>query len=381
MWARSILAGSHPGVTPDDFVLIEEKSSGVIMASLALITQTWLFEGIPLRVGQVEFVGTAAEYRGRGLASMAMEWFEQRARKKGCLLECVQGTPTLYQKLGYHFAVDLKGGVRLGVDQVPLATADHQIQAVPLVEKEYIPAVALHNATLSFLTVRSEMTLPLWQYQEQQSAASEHAYETFGLKSGGQLVGYLRFRRFSRSNALVLRECGFATYPALVRSLTWTIELARNRGFSSVLLQLPIGHPAAQMAQTWGAQAIPPYAWQVRVFDWATFLGVVAPVLERRLATSALHDLTGELIIHLADENISWCLQFAKGQLASVGRAESQARWHLKLTQPLLTALVLGYRSRSDLEHVSLETQSEPSSRYLTDVLFPRRESFVYEVY
>jgi GNAT superfamily N-acetyltransferase len=381
MWARSILAGLHPTVTPDDFVLIEDQSSGVIAASLALIVQTWLIEGVPIRVGQVEFVGTAAECRGRGLASMGMKWFEQRAREKGCLLGCVQGVPTLYQKLGYHFAVDLKGGVRLGVDQVPLSIAEHKVQALPLVENEYAAAVALHTATLGFLAVRSEMTLPLCRYQEQQSEESEHAYETFGLKSEGQLVGYLRFRRFSRLNALVLRECAFASYPALVRGLAWTAELARERGFSSMVLQLPMGHPAIQIAQTWGTQVISPFAWQVRVFDWAAFLRLVAPVLEQRLMMSALHDLTGELIIHLADENISWCLQFEKGRLASVGRAESQAIWHLKLTQPTLTALVLGYRSRSDLEHVYLETQCEPSSRYMTDVLFPRRESFVYEAY
>jgi Acetyltransferase (GNAT) domain len=381
MWARSILAGSHPTVTPDDFVLIEDRSSGVTEASLALITQTWLFEGIPIRVGQVEFVGTATAYRGRGLVRIGMDWFEQRAREKGCLLGCVQGVPTLYQRLGYHFAVDLKGGVSLGVDQVPLTITDHQVQVTPLIENEYAAAVALHNATLSFLALRSEMTLPLWRYQEQQSVESEHAYETYGLESEGQLVGYLRFRRFSRLNTLVLREFGFATYPALLRGLAWTAELARERGFSSVVLQLPMEHPAIQIARTWGTQAISPFAWQVRFFDWAAFLRVVAPVLEQRLVMSVLHDLTGELIIHLADENINWRLQFAKGRLTCVGQAESQATWHLKLTQPLLTALVLGYRSRSDLEHVHLEMQSEPSSRYVTDILFPRRESFVYEVY
>ena len=381
MWLRGMLDGSHPTVVPSDFVMIEDQSSEAIAASLSIITQTWLFEGVPIRVGQVEFVGTDVTARGYGLARMAMKWFEQRALEKGCLLGCVQGIPTFYQKLGYHFAVDLKGGMRLGVDQVPFVLANDQVSVAPLGEDAYAEAVALHNATLRFLAVRSEMTLPLWQYQEQQSAESEHAYETFGLRSEEKLVGYVRLQRFSRLNALVVRECAFTTYAALVHGLVWIAQLARQRSFSSVVLQLPTGHPAVQLAQTWGAQAIQPYAWQVRVFDWATFFAMATPVLERRLAMSFLHDLTGAIIIHLSDENTNWRFLFTQGRLTSVAQEEAHGTWHLKVPRSLLTALVLGYRARINLEHAYLETQSDPGSRYILDILFPSRESFVYEVY
>lgn len=58
-WTRELLSGNHPTFAPDDFTIVEEKSTGRIVSCLNLISQTWTFAGIPFGVGRIELVGTA----------------------------------------------------------------------------------------------------------------------------------------------------------------------------------------------------------------------------------------------------------------------------------------------------------------------------------
>lgn len=380
-WARTILSGTHPTVSSGDFVLVENAESGKIAASLAFIAQRWLFENIPINVAQVEFVGTAEEYRGQGLMRMAMRWFEQRAKEKNCALACVQGVPTLYQKLGYHFAIDLKGGVQLWLDQIPEGDGKGDLQMRAACVDDTTRLVALHDTNFQYLAIRSEMNEALWLYQEQQPADSEHAYETYVFQTGGVASGYLRIRRHSRQHGLVIRELAVGCFEDLLDSLRLAAGLARARGLPCLILQMPISHPVLQIAQSWGAQIIPPYAWQVRVLDWTSFFNLLVPVLEQRLAGTLFDHLNADLWIAVSDENYALRLRFADGRFVMLEQVGEPKAWQLKTTRSHLTALVMGYRSRAVLEAQHLEMQSQPASRYLLDILFPQRLAYIYETY
>ncbi|HET6367798.1 MAG TPA: GNAT family N-acetyltransferase [Pseudomonadales bacterium] len=73
LWTRDLLEGRHPTFTPDDGRIVEERRTGAIVSSMLLVSQTWAYGGVPIRVGQPELVGTRPEYRGRGLVRAQFE--------------------------------------------------------------------------------------------------------------------------------------------------------------------------------------------------------------------------------------------------------------------------------------------------------------------
>lgn len=381
VWTRTLLTGNHPTVSASDFVLIENSFTGEIAASLALVTQKWLFEGIPINVAQIELVGTAVEYRGRGLVRKEMIWFDHKAKEKKCLLGCVQGVPTLYKKLGYHFAIDLKVGAMLWLDQMPGATTNGGCKVRAASLGDVVDLVNLHNANLQHLAIRSEMNEALWTYQELQPPDSEHACETYVLESADGIDGYMRLGRYLRLGRLVVRELVCKTYDDMIKALHFAGQLAREQELPSILLRMQMSHPAVQIVRSWGAQNLEPYAWQVHVFDWLAFFDLILPVLERRLAGTLLYNTSRELLIEIADEGNGLYLRLHRGRVAAIELVSGREIWHLSVTRPLLTALVMGYRTRAELETQHIEMKSDPSSRYLIDILFPRRPAYVYETY
>src|SRR5882672_7400606 len=72
-WTRDLFTGRHPTFTPDQATVVEHRPSGAIVSSALLISQTWSFAGVPIRVGQPELVGTHVDYRGRGLVRAQFE--------------------------------------------------------------------------------------------------------------------------------------------------------------------------------------------------------------------------------------------------------------------------------------------------------------------
>src|SRR5512134_1350270 len=49
-WTRDLLTRQHPTFRADDFIIIEESSTGRIVSSMNLIPQTWSYEGIEFGV-------------------------------------------------------------------------------------------------------------------------------------------------------------------------------------------------------------------------------------------------------------------------------------------------------------------------------------------
>jgi hypothetical protein len=72
-WAHDLLARPHPTFHPDDFTIVEEATTGRIVSSMNLISQTWTYAGIPFKVGRPELVSTLPEYRNRGLVRLQFD--------------------------------------------------------------------------------------------------------------------------------------------------------------------------------------------------------------------------------------------------------------------------------------------------------------------
>jgi hypothetical protein len=73
------------------------------------------------------------------------------------------------------------------------------------------------------------------------------------------------------------------------------------------------------------------------------------------------------------------CLRFTQGHLASdVETTKPQEQAVLRMPPPLLTQLLLGYRSCQQLMDCSLDAWVHRQVSQLVNILFPKTASFVY---
>ena len=109
-WTEDLLSGGHPACGPDDFTIVEEASTGAIVSSVVLISQTWTYDGIAFGVGRLELVGTAPAYRRRGLVRRQFEVLHEWSAERHERLQAITGIPWYYRQFGYEMALNLGGG-------------------------------------------------------------------------------------------------------------------------------------------------------------------------------------------------------------------------------------------------------------------------------
>jgi hypothetical protein len=104
-WIRDLLTRPHPTFSPGDFTIVEEASTGRIVSSLNLISQTWSYEGIEFGVGRPEVVATHPDFRKRGLVRAQFDEIHKWSAERGDMVQAITGIPYFYRLFGYEMAV------------------------------------------------------------------------------------------------------------------------------------------------------------------------------------------------------------------------------------------------------------------------------------
>lgn len=380
VWSRLLLSGQRPGTSVGHSLYVRDPKTSAIISSLCVLFQQWRYADVLLSVGQMELVSTAPAWRRRGLIRAQMSKADDLLREHRCVLACVQGAPGVYQRLGHEYAVPLKGGVRLWLGQIPSAGSSGPCSLRPCEARDIPILRRMYDAEMESLLVSSVRDEALWSYQETQSIESKHAYETYVLEREGIVTGYFRLPRHSKASGVVISELSVNGYDELLVVLNFGRRRALQAGLETVLLQLPLAHLAIKAARYLGAEEVPPFAWQVRILDWPTFLMQISPVLERRLGTSMLIGWTGDLSIHLIDQG-TLRISIEKGRIGNVVLVKHSETWDAESPAGLFCQLVLGYRSSQALMTWHSDFQVRPTTRFLIDTLFSQWPSFVYEAY
>jgi GNAT superfamily N-acetyltransferase len=385
---HSWLGGSHPAVALPDFLYVEDTEKGEIVSTLGLLLQTWTYDGIPLRVGQVELVGTHPDYRSRGLIRAQIEVIERMLEARGCALSCVEGIPYFYRQFGYEYAIPLGSCAKLSLEQVP-ALAEGREEPVAIrrmnADTDVHSGMALYGAHAAELCVVSVRHESLWRFQEAAPAGIPQPLETYVVEDNQDIIGYFRVRKnmwgplleFAEGSARPSGQLG-GSQGSWMAVLRFARELAAQRNYPELCFALPRTHPLVTVARYLGAESERQYAWQIRIMDHADFVQRIAPALEVRLAKSLLAGFSGSLNINTMPSRIR--LQFNDGRLVSVrDGADQEDPWGLRMPPLLLTQLLLGYRSCQEIMECHLDASVRPAARQLVDVLFPKTESFIYQ--
>jgi GNAT superfamily N-acetyltransferase len=391
---RELMAGGHPTCTGGDFTLVEDTRGGGIVSSLCLIPQTWSYGGIPFRVGRPELVGTHPDYRRRGLVRAQFELVHEWSADRGHTLQAITGIPHFYRRFGYEMALELDGervAYRANVPKLKGGAAE-PYRVRPAAEAD-LPFVARrYERGMRRYLVTCVRNAALWQYElATQSLGSEERLQLRMVETAaGDPVGFLgHLSRLHRRCVLVaLYEVDegvswSAVTPTVLRYL-WTVGeeyAARDEEELDGVAFSGTEHPVYRVMSDHLPGARKPYAWYVRVPDLPGFLRHVAPVLERRLAESALAGHTGELKISFYRDGMRLVLE--EGRLKAVDPWKPTGDDEGVAGFPGLTflQLLLGYRTLEELDYAFADCWTRTGeARVLLDTLFPKQASLVWPV-
>ncbi|MBX6770299.1 MAG: GNAT family N-acetyltransferase [Chloroflexi bacterium] len=400
-WTRDLLCRPHPTFHPEDFTIVEDTRSGSIVSSLNLISQTWEYEGIRFGVGRPELVGTRPDFRGRGLVRTQFEVIHQWSAERGERLQAITGIPYFYRQFGYEMALELEGWRTCGRADIPPLrpnqTEPYRVR--PAVSSDLSFIAALYDESRARYVVSCVRDGAAWAYEL--GGRSSDSHERLDIRiietTGGEPVGFLVHEPQLRDgNWLVVRYLeigpGFswvAVIPSAMRALGAVgEELAAQTPtawFAGIRLGLGSDHPAYRALEGRLGPVTAVYAWYVRVPDLADFLRLIAPALERRLASSIARGHDGELRLDFYRSGIR--LVFERGRLTAVEDwlPRPDERGDVWLPDLTFLQLLFGYRSLSELEHAFADCgipsrASSSEARALVEALFPRRPSFVWPI-
>jgi hypothetical protein len=398
-WTRDLLTLPHPTLTPQDFTIVEEVTSGKIISTLNLISQIWSYAGITFGVGRPELVGTFPGYRKRGLVRLQFDEIHRWSAARGEMLQAITGIPYYYRQFGYEMAFDL-GGSRVGyrINLKNLAEGQAEPYIIRPARESDLPFIAgLYEQACRRQRMWCPRDLALWRWEL--SGKSDLNLNRVVLNvietPQGELVGLLGHAPFNWGAAL---SAGLyeikpgvpysAVNPSVERYLYATGDAfaLRDRQPSPIIgaisFQLGSDHPVYQTMHNALPRRRPPYAWFMRVPDLAGFVRHIAPALESFLAVSPYSGYSGDLKLSFYRRGLRLVLQ--AGRLAEVEAWQPTPFGHSgDAGFPDLTFLQLlfGYRSLDELLYAFADCFYENDDSYgLLNALFPKQSSDLWMI-
>jgi hypothetical protein len=403
-WTRDLLTRPHPTFHPNDFTIVEEATTGLIVSSSNLISQTWSYEGIKFGVGRPELVGTLPEFRGRGLVRVQFEEIHRWSADRGEMVQAITGIPFYYRQFGYEMALDLDGR-RFGYEvQVPkLKEGEIEPYIIRAADENDLPFIEkFYDQTRQRSMIACERTLEIFRYELSGRSENNNCWVNCMIedkRSGaegamdkvGEPVGFFRSPGYVRHNSLVAAPyelkrgvSWLEVTPSVVRYL-WAKgqEYAKRDGDECNSFGFVLGaeHPAYAALGDRLPTIRDPYAWYLRVADLPGFLNHIKPVLEKRLAESIASGHSHEIKISFYRDGLRMVIQ--KGRLTTIEHWKPTPEDGGIIAFPNLTFLQLlfGYRGYDELQYTFADCWCDSEEvRALINILFPKKLSNVYPI-
>jgi predicted N-acetyltransferase YhbS len=365
----------HPAMKLEDFLVV--KHHGRVVAGLCLIPQTWSVGGIPLKVAELGCVATLREYRNRGLQRKLMDEYHRRVADQRYDLSVIEGIPFFYRQFGYEYALPLNEQTTIRLDQIPDYEQKHYVR--PFTDSDIKRGMKhLENSQHKLLvhSVRDEDT---WNMQQKTSMAGEYLFEGYVVEESSETVAYFRTAERPESKELILAEASDMDL-GIQSVLRFLKEKGKKRGHETLVARTSCHDSLTQriVAES-GAQTAPAYAWQIRITDHVEVFRKLKPLLEKRLAESEHCHLSGELSFNFYRHTVQ--MRLKDGTIESVERLEESEDRTVRFNPFVFVKLLLGYRSREELENMYPDFIVKPEAKSLIDTLFPKLPSYIHNVF
>ena len=397
-WTREFASPSHPTCGPDNVTVVEDTTTKKIVSSMCLIPQVWTFDGLPFPVGRPEAVGTDPTYRRRGLIRAQFDVLHAKSEREGHLVQGITGIPWYYRQFGYEYAIDLDGGrcvyPALIAPLKPDETEAYRYRTATLADLPLV--IALYDRDCARSLVACPRSEAEWRRSLDVTPESI-LYEAWIIIETveGRAVGVppavgvmkiareLSWRKMFPVRMFNVIE-GESLRTVLSSALRWlkteaeTMAAARQKPVPTIHFELGEQHPVFEAAPEMFHKNIESYAWYVRVTDVPKFLNHIAPVLEGRLAQSALSGFSGEI-------KVSECVRGFKLNIER-GKINAEA-WQADDNAPVMfppytfLQVLFGRRSFGELRTMYPDCWSDDdTATVVIETLFPRRYSNVMPI-
>jgi hypothetical protein len=384
-WTRDLFDLSHPTFRVDDTTIVEDTTTGRIVSTVFTVPQWWSYAGTLLLFGRPELVATEPAYRRRGLIRAQFDAIHRRSDDAGEMLQFITGIPWYYRQFGYDYALDLPPHPTVRVGNTPNVSDDRW--SVRPATPDDIPFLArVDSATTKrspyLRCVRDEAA---WQLELARRPGALLGCTVFVIE---QLdapdgvpapIGYAVHQTRAWGSQLPLRAFellpGQSWLGPTAAVITHAQQAARERSLAGVSLAWPDEHPALRCAYT---RLAPPfganYGLYVRVADAPAFVHAIAPVLERRIASSPATNYSGDLRLDFYADGLK--MSFKDGRLASVAPwrpDDGDDHGDAGMPREAFIQMLLGNRIITELESLMADCSVNTDvGGLLLDVLFPR---------
>jgi len=375
VFVRKLIA-YHPRMTLNDHFVIKHR--GRTVASLNLIPQEWSIGGVTLKVAEMGCVATLPEHRHRGLIRRLTEEYHRHVADQEYDLSVIEGIPYFYRQFGYEYSLPLGHELKLRLDQLPDYEARSSIRV--FTENDTTEAMLLLSESQRHFYVHVIRGPGVWKLQMKTGFAAGSRFDAYTVEEEGTMVAYFRVGERLKERELVLREVSDTDQMTSQAILRFLKDLGKQKGLDVLNAQISYDSPLAEYLVTIGAtRRIPPYAWQIRITDHVKILKKMTPLLEDRLAASMYQRLTEVLNLNLYRYTVQVTIE--KGAIKSVQRLDSNDDRTTRLNPLAFTQLLLGYRSREELEMTYPDFRVQSSHKHLVDILFPKSQSYIHAAY
>jgi hypothetical protein len=305
------------------------------------------------------------------------------------LAQGITGIPWYYRQFGYEYAIDLDGGRCVYPSLIaPLNDGETEMYHFRLATLDDLPLVMeLYDRDCARSLVACPRSAAEWKRSMFDTASQSASYRALHMieTSEGRPIGVIRtsqelswrgmfpVRIFNVIEGQSLR----AVLPAALRWLKTEAEIvasAQQKPLPTLHFELGERHPVFEAAPEQFHKITPSYAWYMRVADVPRFLNHIAPVLEGRLAQSALSGYSGEI-------KVTECL---RGFKLNIEQGKISAEWwtpeddaSAMFAPYTFLQLLFGRRTLSDLRYMYPDCWAQDEAAIVFEMLFPRRYSNV----
>lgn len=399
-WVRDLLTKPHPTLQHSDIIVVEDQSNNRIVSTTTYMTQTFSYDGVEIEIGRPEIVGTASDYRNRGLIRKQFDLMHRWADERGHLVQIIDGIPSYYRQFGYEYAIQNVGGRYALIQSFPSwGDGDER----PFHLREPSPDDVPFITRLLQESAERSLVSPVYREEEvryltfDRNDRSGVCHRTAILcKADGEPIGVAMYAMVAPIDEGAILRVEMAE-PKYWREATKSFfceitDLAKKAGdadpdpereIKRIRQDMQPDHPIYIFDD--GALGTRPerqYGWYVRVPDIAAFLQKIAPALEARIESSLHARITGDVEIRVDRDRI--VISFEDGKITgvenqtAVHRENASGGWVASARFPGQTFLPVLFGMRSVSETVSAHTDvnsGSKSSRHMMETLFPKSSS------
>jgi len=395
-WTIDLLTKPHPHFKPEDFLIVENPTTSQIVSALCIVSQTWLYEGIPFGVGRPELIATHPDFRRKGLIRAQMDIAHQWSAERGEMMQVITGIPWYYRQFGYEMALDLSGGRAAFVPHVPKLKGGETepFRFRPATEADIPTIMEVYDHTGKLHAITCQRDEAMWRYEltgrhpDNQVRIQIQIIET----PEGEPVGYVGHAPRLWGMIFAVNFMGIKpgvswldVVPPVMRFAQKTGEsfAAQKEGgkWEGVYFTLGSAHPIYDLFPNVLPHVRSPYAWYIRIPDINGFLRHVAPALERRLAESSLAGYSGKLALNFYRTGTR--LTFEQGKITGVEswQPSSDARGDIRFPDLTFVHLLCGRKSFPELDAIFADCFAHnDEARALVGALFPKKPADVWGI-